>query len=97
MVTDRHSAHLSKASRPFYDGFKVLLTPGYSSDLSAIETCWSHLKAKLAKHIDRMPRELTQIDFEAEVDLICFQINHEYDMRKMFYATREQLLKALED
>ena len=56
---DNHSVHRALGVRPYYEGFRVLFSPPYSSDLNAIEVVWAIFKAKLSKHIDRLPRELS--------------------------------------
>ena len=96
IVIDNHSAHRSKAMIPDYDGFKVLFLPAYSSFLSSIETIWSLLKDKLAKNTARISREITQAEYEAEIERVCVQLNHEQDISKMMLAARDELLQALE-
>ena len=95
LVIDNHSVHKAKGVMPYYEGFNVLFTPPYSSDLNAIETVWAIMKAKLSKELDRLPRELDQLDFEAEIDLVLHQISEETDMKRLMFAARNDLLKAL--
>ena len=50
-----------------------------------------------AAQMDRVPEELTQEQYEAEIDLICETLDKEYDERKLFLNAREELLKVMED
>ena len=61
-----------------------------------METVWSLLKARLGKSTARIPQEIKQAEYEAEVNRVCAEINAEYDMRRLFFASREDLLQALE-
>ncbi len=97
LICDNHSMHRAMGVVPYYAGFKVLFTPPYSSDLNAIETIWAIFGATLSKHIDRMPKELTQLAYEAEIDFICSQIADETDIKRLCHAARADLLKALEN
>ena len=96
ILADNHSVHKAYGVRASYEGFKVLFTPPYSSDLNGVENLWAIFKAKLSKHVDRLPRELTQVDFEAEIDYICHSISEEMDIPKLPFAARDDLLRALD-
>ena len=87
--------HHSKKVRDAYDGFKLLFLPSYSSHLSGVERLWSVVKKELGTHLDRIPYELNQHQFRAEVDWLCDKINLTHDGRTYFMGAREDLLKAL--
>ena len=70
--------------------------PPYSSYLSSIETVFAVLKQRLGKHMARLPKELSQNEFEMEVKKVCDKITHEHNGQKLFMAARKDLIKALE-
>ena len=59
LCIDNHPVHRARGVRRDYEGFKVLFSPPYSSELNAVESVWAQFKAKLSKHVDRIPQELT--------------------------------------
>ena len=72
MVIDGHSVHRAYPVRPYYEGFKILMTPAYSSFFNSQETVWSVLKRDLFNHFARMERDMKkQEQFEGEVDFVC--------------------------
>ena len=71
LVCDNHSSHFARTVVQDLSSFKVLRLPPYSSFMSSIETVFAVLKQRLGKHMARVPRELSQINFEAEVKLVC--------------------------
>ena len=80
--------------RSSYDGFKVLSTPAYSSFFNSQETVWSVLKHELFQHFARLNRDLKkQVQFEAEVDMICDRFRIYHPNEEFFLACRGELEK----
>ena len=96
LVIDNHAVHRARGVVPFYDGFRVLFTPPYCSDLNSIETVWAILKARLSKRLNRITEELDQLDFEAEIDRECALMSVEVDFKKLMFAATKELLEALD-
>ncbi len=72
LVIDGHSAHRSK--KIDYSGFKVLMTPPYTSFLNSQETVWSVLKRSLFKHFARLDYDIkTFADVQREITKVIDQ------------------------
>ena len=54
------------------------------------------MKPALHTHFSRISRELTQVQFEAEVDFVCHQMQHKYGGKQFTMAIREDLQKLLD-
>ena len=54
------------------------------------------MKKRVQKRFARIPQELTPITFKEEVLKELSEINDEIDGRKLFMATREDLLRTLD-
>ena len=74
----------------------MLRLPAYSSFLSSVETVFAILKQRIAKHMARLPKDLGQEEFEAEIKLICEEVAKLHSGRRLFFAARKDLLRALE-
>lgn len=57
LVIDSHPVHRAYNVRSYYDGFKVLSTPAYSSFFNSQETVWSVLKRELFQHFARFDQD----------------------------------------
>ena len=95
MIIDGHSAHRSKQID--YSGFKVLMTPPYTSYLNSQETVWSVLKRFLFKHFARLDIELkTFSDVEREIKVVIKQFKKDYTNKVFMLACRGDLEKTIE-
>lgn len=69
LIIDGHSAH--RSPKVDYSGFKVLMTPPYTSYLNSQETVWSVLKRQLFGHFARLDYELKKfVDVEREINVV---------------------------
>jgi len=96
LILDNHGVHYARRVRPYLQQFRPLFVPSYSSDLSSVEVLWAILKARMDKEALRFKRDLTQIQYEAEVDRICQGIQEDHDGSRLFTARKRQLLEALD-
>lgn len=90
LVIDGHSAHRSKQID--YAGFKVLMTPPYTSYLNSQETVWSVLKRFLFKHFAQLDCELkTFSDVEREMKVVIKQFKKDYTNKVFMHSCRRDL------
>ena len=61
-----------------------------------MERLWSLLKGKLGQHLSRVPQDLKNLQFQAEVDWMCSKLNLEHDGRHILMAARAESLNALD-
>ena len=54
LVIDNLTAHRAEAMKEYYERFKVLFLPAYSSTMNCQEACWSIVKIELAKYFARL-------------------------------------------
>lgn len=97
LVMDNHPAHHARCLRPVLEHFTPLYLPGYSSHLSSVETCWSHLKHYLNKYFARLEYNIDDYaEYLEEIETIMGEWAVVTDPAPFLMAARGDWLKVIE-